>query len=147
MDEQVETELSTSNNKRRKKTTQLTIQTKHGWGRQIPADSQIGHKSATEDHHGNEVIQPANGAVAVIELQSLQLSKQVMHLFPVELSINSRTVDTCVSTVACRLAPLMGVPLRWTCRTSIEVTNNSEASSFSGSKKKTLFIRLNSATY
>lgn len=44
---------------------------------------------------------------------------------------------TCVSTVACLLAPLMGVPLRWTWRTSIEVTNNSEASSFSGSVKNT----------
>ena len=67
---------------------QLTIQTKHGGGRQIPADGKIGHKGATEDHHGNEVVQPANGTVAVIKFQSLQLSEQVMHSFSAELSIN-----------------------------------------------------------
>ena len=40
---------------------------------------------------------------------------------------------TWVSTVACRLAPSIGVPLRWTCLTSMFVARTSEATSSTGS--------------
>jgi hypothetical protein len=48
--------------------------------------------------------------------------------------ISTCSVFTCVSTVAWRLAPLTGVPLRWTCRTSIDVTSNNDGNSLSGSE-------------
>ena len=61
--------------------------------------------------------------------------------------ISACFVFTCVSTVAWRLAPLTGVPLRWTCRTSIDVTSNNDGNSLSGSegfvpRKKRIKIKI-----
>ena len=52
----------------------LTVQTKHCGRWQIPTDGQICHQRATQNYRLDEVIEPADAAIAVIEFQGLQMS-------------------------------------------------------------------------